>query len=53
MTRIFFSRDRISHFHIFDSHADDVIKQMKERGREGFAFDFQVDSTHIYFCHFG
>ncbi|KAF7370079.1 Cytochrome P450 [Mycena sanguinolenta] len=41
MTRPFFSRDKISHFDIFDSHAEDVIAIIKERTRAGYAVDFQ------------
>ena len=42
MTRPFFSKDRISHFEIFDRHAADAIRQVKERMREGYAVDIQV-----------
>ena len=42
MTRPFFTKDRITHFSIFDNHAKDVIAQMKDRFREGYAVDFQV-----------
>lgn len=42
MTRPFFSKDRISHFEIFDRHAADAIEQVKERMREGYAVDIQV-----------
>jgi len=41
MTRPFFSHDRISHFNIFDRHADHVITQMKSRLRAGYPVDFQ------------
>lgn len=41
MTRPFFSRDRISHFDLFDRHADAVIAKIKERARAGIAMDFQ------------
>ncbi|TCD70443.1 hypothetical protein EIP91_003524 [Steccherinum ochraceum] len=41
MTRPFFSRDRISHFDIFEKHSDDAIAKMRERLREGQAVDFQ------------
>lgn len=44
MTRIFFTRDKISHFDIFDRHTDDVVKQMKARMRAGYSVDFQVNS---------
>ncbi|KAF8217177.1 cytochrome P450 [Mycena galopus ATCC 62051] len=40
-TRPFFSRDKISHFDIFDSHAEDVIAIIKQRTRAGYAVDFQ------------
>ncbi|KAG1776001.1 cytochrome P450 [Suillus placidus] len=41
MTRPFFSKDRISHFEIFDKHAEDAISQLKIRLREGYPVDFQ------------
>ncbi|KAJ7464337.1 cytochrome P450 monooxygenase pc-1 [Mycena latifolia] len=41
MTRPFFSRDKVSHFDIFDHHADAVIAIMKQRIRAGFSIDFQ------------
>lgn len=41
MTRPFFSRDRISHFDLFDRHADAVIAKIKERARASIAMDFQ------------
>ncbi|KAK0460977.1 cytochrome P450 [Desarmillaria tabescens] len=41
MTRPFFSRDRISHFDLFDGHAQTVVAKMKERLRMGVALDFQ------------
>ncbi|KAJ7440912.1 cytochrome P450 [Mycena galericulata] len=41
MTRPFFSRDRISHFDIFDRHADVLIALLKTRMRTGHAVDFQ------------
>ncbi|KAG2338542.1 cytochrome P450 [Suillus weaverae] len=41
MTRPFFSKDRISHFDIFDKHAEDAISQLKIRLREGYPVDFQ------------
>ncbi|KAJ6619477.1 cytochrome P450 monooxygenase pc-3 [Mycena sp. CBHHK59/15] len=41
MTRPFFSRDRVSHFEIFDRHADIVIRLLKARMRAGCAVDFQ------------
>ncbi|KDQ23685.1 hypothetical protein PLEOSDRAFT_1047931 [Pleurotus ostreatus PC15] len=41
MTRPFFSRDRISHFDLFDRHAEIVVQKMRERSREGLAIDFQ------------
>ncbi|KAJ7227719.1 cytochrome P450 [Mycena haematopus] len=41
MTRPFFSRDKISHFNIFDSHAEDVIAIIKDRIRGGYSVDFQ------------
>ncbi|KAF8905815.1 cytochrome P450 [Gymnopilus junonius] len=41
MTRPFFSRDRISHFDIFDRHAEDAINKLKSRLGEGHPVDFQ------------
>ena len=41
MTRPFFSKDRITHFEMFDRHAEVAINQMKNRFQEGFAVDFQ------------
>ncbi|KAF9025789.1 cytochrome P450 monooxygenase pc-3 [Hymenopellis radicata] len=41
MTRPFFSRDRITHFELFDHHANIAISLMKERFRAGHAIDFQ------------
>ena len=55
MTRPFFSKDRISHFEIFDRHAADAIKQVKKRMKEGYAVDIQVRTNpvhpliHLYF----
>ncbi|PPQ86761.1 hypothetical protein CVT25_012406 [Psilocybe cyanescens] len=41
MTRPFFSKDRISHFDIFDRHATEALNQLKARLREGFPVDIQ------------
>ncbi|KAJ7048749.1 cytochrome P450 monooxygenase pc-1 [Mycena amicta] len=41
MTRPFFSKDKISHFDIFDQHADTVVKLLRSRTRAGYAVDFQ------------
>ncbi|KAJ8488066.1 hypothetical protein ONZ45_g14090 [Pleurotus djamor] len=41
MTRPFFSKDRISHFDVFDRHADDALNQSKARLAEGYPIDFQ------------
>ncbi|TFY59598.1 hypothetical protein EVG20_g7724 [Dentipellis fragilis] len=41
ITRPYFSKDRISHFEIFNRHAEDVIALAKERLRAGFPIDFQ------------
>ncbi|KAJ7923482.1 cytochrome P450 monooxygenase pc-1 [Mycena leptocephala] len=41
MTRPFFSRERISHFDIFDRHADDVISLLRQRMKGGYSVDFQ------------
>ena len=42
MTRPFFTHDRISHFDIFERHADQTIALMNERFNVGLAIDFQV-----------
>ncbi|KAG6326052.1 hypothetical protein ID866_13036, partial [Astraeus odoratus] len=41
MTRPFFSKDRISHFDIFEKHCDIAINQVKARLQEGYPVDFQ------------
>ncbi|TFK37275.1 cytochrome P450 monooxygenase pc-3 [Crucibulum laeve] len=41
ITRPIFTRDRISHFELFDKHADVVIGHIKNRMRSGDAIDFQ------------
>nr|BAL14711.1 cytochrome P450 [Phlebia brevispora] len=41
MTRPFFSRERISHFELFDKYAERAMKRMKERMNSGYAVDFQ------------
>ncbi|KAI0751543.1 cytochrome P450 monooxygenase pc-2 [Daedaleopsis nitida] len=41
MTRPYFTKDRISHFEMFDRHADLAIRKMKERFAGGHAVDFQ------------
>ncbi|KAI6119962.1 cytochrome P450 [Pisolithus croceorrhizus] len=41
MTRPFFSKDRLSHFDIFEKHANDALNQAKARLREGYPVDFQ------------
>ncbi|KAI6099100.1 cytochrome P450 [Pisolithus sp. B1] len=41
MTRPFFSKDRISHFDIFEKHVDDALNQAKARLRDGYPVDFQ------------
>ncbi|TFY78271.1 hypothetical protein EWM64_g5740 [Hericium alpestre] len=35
------NKERISHFEIFNRHAEDMIIQAKERLRDGYAIDFQ------------
>ncbi|PCH37762.1 cytochrome P450 monooxygenase pc-3 [Wolfiporia cocos MD-104 SS10] len=47
MTRPFFSKDRISHFELFDRHTEDVLSKMDERFRTGYAVDFQ-DIIHRF-----
>ncbi|KAH9849997.1 cytochrome P450 monooxygenase pc-3 [Lenzites betulinus] len=41
MTRPYFSRDKISHFELFDRHTDLAIQKIKDRFRGGHAVDFQ------------
>ncbi|KAH9894450.1 cytochrome P450 monooxygenase pc-3 [Cubamyces lactineus] len=41
MTRPYFSRDRITHFEMFDRHAEQLLSKLKERFRGGHAVDFQ------------
>ncbi|PCH42843.1 cytochrome P450 monooxygenase pc-2 [Wolfiporia cocos MD-104 SS10] len=41
MTRPFFSKDRISHFELFDRHAVTALEKMSDRFRAGCAVDFQ------------
>ncbi|KAJ7181145.1 cytochrome P450 monooxygenase pc-1 [Mycena filopes] len=41
ITRPFFSRDRISHFDMFDRHASSVIGVIQDRMRGGYSIDFQ------------
>ncbi|KAI0774073.1 cytochrome P450 monooxygenase pc-3 [Fomes fomentarius] len=41
MSRPFFSRERISHFELFDRHADTTLNLMRERVRSNTPFDFQ------------
>lgn len=42
MTRPFFNKERISHFDVFATHADDAINQAKARLAEGYPIDYQV-----------
>ncbi|KAF5387696.1 hypothetical protein D9615_000007 [Tricholomella constricta] len=41
MTRPFFSKDRVTHFDIFERHAQDAIQQLKNRLKEGYPVDIQ------------
>ncbi|KIL57966.1 hypothetical protein M378DRAFT_87149 [Amanita muscaria Koide BX008] len=41
MTRPFFTKDRITHFDIYDRHAQDAFTQLKSRLAEGFPVDIQ------------
>ncbi|KAF8147490.1 cytochrome P450 [Crassisporium funariophilum] len=41
MTRPFFSRERISHFNIFEAHADNALRQAAKRLADGHPIDFQ------------
>ncbi|OBZ76334.1 hypothetical protein A0H81_03472 [Grifola frondosa] len=49
MTRPFFTRERISHFELFDRHADHAISKMKERFQADIAVDFQDLITRFTF----
>lgn len=52
MARPFFNIDKISHFDIFDRHAETIVALMKERFRVGLAVDFQVSAlacVHLRF----
>ena len=52
MTRPFFTRDRISHFALFDRHAEEAIALVKQRLREGHPVDFAVPpSAKIELLH--
>jgi len=42
MTRPFFSKERISHFDVFDRHAEDALEQAHNRLAAGYPIDFQV-----------
>ncbi|KAI6168969.1 cytochrome P450 [Pisolithus thermaeus] len=41
ITRPFFSKDRISHFDIFEKHIEDALRQAKARLQDGYPVDFQ------------
>ncbi|KAI0809012.1 cytochrome P450 [Irpex lacteus] len=41
ISRPFFSKDRISHFDVFDRHATKVLDLIRGRIQEGYALDFQ------------
>lgn len=41
MSRPFFSRERIGHFDIFDSHAEHVLDVIETRMKENYAIDWQ------------
>ncbi|KAI9058872.1 cytochrome P450 monooxygenase pc-3 [Trametes sanguinea] len=41
ITRPFFSKDRITHFDIFDRHAEHALNKMSERLRQGVPVDWQ------------
>ncbi|TFK35054.1 cytochrome P450 monooxygenase pc-3 [Crucibulum laeve] len=47
MTRPFFSRERISDFDVFDTHASDALRQAKQRLSEGYPIDFQASSGDV------
>ncbi|KAF9266611.1 cytochrome P450 [Marasmius fiardii PR-910] len=41
ITRLFFSKNRISHFDIFDRHAEAAMDKSRNRLKEGYPVDFQ------------
>ncbi|KAF5371946.1 hypothetical protein D9615_008111 [Tricholomella constricta] len=41
ITRPFFSKERISHFDVFDRHAEDALEQAHSRLTAGYPIDFQ------------
>ncbi|KAG6806462.1 hypothetical protein H0H93_002917, partial [Arthromyces matolae] len=45
MTRPFFTKERISHYEIFDLHSEDALNQAQQRLKEGYPVDFQVRAT--------
>ena len=42
MTRPYFTKERISHFELFNRHAEKAIAKAKARLNEGLPIDFQV-----------
>lgn len=48
MTRPFFSKERIGHFDIFDTHTENALQQTRARISEGHAVDFQVSIISPY-----
>ncbi|KAG6897685.1 hypothetical protein C0992_012434 [Termitomyces sp. T32_za158] len=41
ITRPFFSKERISHFEVFDRHSEDTLNRARMRQDEGYPVDFQ------------
>ena len=41
MTHLFFAKDHVSHFDIFEKYAQEAVHRMKIRLREGYPVDFQ------------
>ncbi|KAG6910162.1 hypothetical protein DXG01_012611 [Tephrocybe rancida] len=41
MTRPFFTKERISHFEVFDRHSEDALEKARVRLSQGYAVDFQ------------
>ncbi|KAG6861420.1 hypothetical protein C0995_000260 [Termitomyces sp. Mi166 len=41
MTRPFFTKERISHFEVFNRHSEDALNQAQMRQNEGYPIDFQ------------
>ena len=47
MARPAFARDRISEYEIFDRHAATAISQLRQRLRQGYAVNFEVNMVFL------